>query len=129
MPNSQTAVVAQYHVGLPATKGSVLRFKKRPNRGGVIGFRLENSGDTTVTVSLEVSLDDTTYAATTSANNLEAVTDVVIPPRVFREFTVLLRAGADTYLRVAGSGGELDVQMRGDKILNILDSANPAPDA
>ena len=130
MPKSQIAAISSYEAGLPATApaNGVLTLKAK--QGGKVSVRIENMHDASATVSATVSSDDATYNATTAANNLEAITNVVIPPRTYKDFTVLLRQGIDTWLRFTGSGGtRVNFQVRDNGILDVDDQKNPAPTA
>ena len=99
--------------------------------GGVIQLRFENpEGLNDATISVEVSADNSTYAATTAANNLEAITNVSIPRKTFNDYELLLRQGVDLYMRVRGSGRtRVQMQVRTGGFLDIEDLSNAAPTA
>ncbi len=125
MPRTQAAHVPTFQFGAVGTPGApgdvVLRF--RVKQGGRQELRFENAlADEDLTVSVEVSSDGSSFVATTAADNIEAVTDEVIKPRTSRNFTVLLRAGQDKFMRVRASsaGGERgELQIRGAAELEI----------
>jgi hypothetical protein len=112
MPQNQSAQVANFEVGTPVAAGVVAKF--RVNRvGGEVDFTFTNDGDNTSLVSVEVSSDDSSYNATTAANNKTAVTNLSLVPKASDTVTVLLRAGIDKFVQVKGSGGtRLGIQMR-----------------
>ena len=126
MPRTQAAHVATYQFGAPGTKTAVLAFEVR--QGGRQEFRFESAdADEDVTVSVEVSEDGSSFVATTAADNVEAVTDEVIKPRTSRNFSVLLRAGKDLFVRVLASGDDRgEVQIRGPAELEISTFGLPA---
>lgn len=119
MPRLQSAQVANYDFGAPAASAEVLRFKA--GQGGKLHGVLSNLGDTDLAVSIEVSKDNTTFAATTAANNTTAVTALVIPPRQRRDVLVTLRQDRDTYVKVLAAGGVRgELQLRDDCHLDTL---------
>jgi hypothetical protein len=120
MPKSQVAAVQNFDVGLPATEGEVLKF--RVVHGGKVSMRFENAeGLYDGTVSVQVSPDGSTWADTTDADNLKGVVDEVIPQVEHRDYTLLLREGVDTHMRVVGLGEtRLQVQIRADMNLETL---------
>jgi hypothetical protein len=105
MPLVQSAQVATFEYGAPVAVGTVGRFGV--NRGGEVDFTFANLGDDPLTVSIQVSADDSTYNATTAGNNTNAVTNLVIPAKVTQTRTVLMRNGIDKYFRIRASGGVL----------------------
>ena len=123
MPRTQAAHVPTYQFGAVSVPGApgdeVLKFETF--QGGRQQLRFEASdAENDVTVSVEVSEDGVSFNATTVANNLTAVTNEVILPRTSREFTVLLRAGLDNFMRVRASGGDRgELQIRGPGELEI----------
>lgn len=120
MPRTQTANVGNYDFGAPVAEGVALKFKTRDNQGGRLTARFENYGDSDLTVTVQVSADDSTYADTAVATNGNAVADEVVPPRQHREFEFFLRAGQDNYMRVQALGGVRGLlQLRGDEILIV----------
>jgi hypothetical protein len=122
MPQNQVANIAVFDFGAPAATATVLKFRAKPNVGGKLDLKFENSdGANQITVSVEVSADNVTYAATTAGNNLAAVTNLAVPRKVSKEATILLRRGVDLYLRVTASGSARgQLQMRGDPILEPM---------
>lgn len=114
MSSLQSAQVSVADFGAPNVSAPVLVFQARS--GGNVSLTFENPvANTDLTVAVQVSVDNVTYAATTAPNNLEAVTAVVVAPRVRKDFTINLRAGIDNYFRVVASGGVRGVmQYRGD---------------
>lgn len=119
MPRLQTAQVANFDFGAPAVSAQVLRLKAR--QGGKLDGVFTNLGDTDLTVSIQVSDDNVTFAATTAANNLAAVTNLVIPARQSREVLISLRQGEDNFVRVMASGGVRgEFQVRDSARLDVL---------
>lgn len=119
MPRLQSAQVANYDFGATAVSGEVLRFKA--GQGGKLRGVLTNLGDTDLIVSVQVSSDNITFVATTAANNLQAVTGLVIPPRQSRDVLVGLRQAKDAFIRVLASGGVRgELQLRDDCQLDVL---------
>lgn len=123
MPRTQAAHVPTYQFGAPDVAGApgdvVLMFEVR--QGGRQELRFEASdAEEDVTVSVEVSETLPTWAATTAAANVEAVTNEVIKPRTSRNFTVMLRPGKDNFMRVRATGGDRgELQIRGPAELEI----------
>lgn len=118
MPRTQTANVGNYDFGAPVAEGVPLKFAAR--NGGRLTARFENYGDSDLTVTLQVSADDSTYADTAATPNGSAVADEVIPPRQYREFQINLREGQDNYLRLQALGGVRGLlQLRGDEALIV----------
>lgn len=122
MPQAQTANIAVFEFGAPVLTGTVLKFRTKPDRSGKLDLKFENpNGDVALAVSVEVSADNVSYAATTVANNLAAVTAVAVPRKTSKEATILVRRGIDLYVRVTASGGARGtLQMRGDQILEPM---------
>lgn len=130
MPAAQVANIANFDFGAPVATGTVLQFRTKPNMGGKLDLKFENpNGDNAVTVSVQVATTRTGldpagtggYAATTVANNLAAVTDVVVPRRTSKEATILLRRDIDAYVRVLAKGrARAALQIRGDPILEPM---------
>ncbi len=131
MPRSQVAVIDNFDLGLPAAAAQVIEFKLRPDHGGVIQLRFENSeGENDATLSVQVSADGSSWNATSAANNLEVITNVSIPRKTFNDYELLLRPGIDNYVRVTGSGRtRVQLQLRHGGLLDIEDLANAAPTA
>jgi hypothetical protein len=71
MPVSQVANVANYDFGAGSSLAQVLKF--RVLKGGKLVITFEAPEDT-LSVSAQVSADDSTYAATSVANNLSVIT-------------------------------------------------------
>lgn len=123
MPRTQAAHVPTYQFGAGAVSGApddvVLRFEVF--QGGRQELRFESAdAEEDVTVSVEVSEDGTSWNATTAANNNEAVTNEVIKPRTSRNFTVMLRAQKDLFMRVRAIGSDrCELQIRGPAELEI----------
>ena len=119
MPASQTAHIDTFDFGAPSTEATIKDWAVRDDQGGNVYIRFENAeGLADGTVTLQVSADDSTYADTTAAANLEAVADVSIPRKTFKDFTINLRAGKDKYLRLLASGGcRMTAQIRHGGIL------------
>jgi hypothetical protein len=119
MPRLQTAQVANYDFGAPSVSAEVLRFKAP--QGGFLRGVFANLGDTDLTVSVEVSKDNVTFAATTAPNNGQAVTAVVVPSRQSRDFKINLRHEQDAFIKVLASGGVRgELQLRDDCHLDII---------
>ena len=119
MPRLQTAQVANYDFGAPAASAEVLRFKA--GQGGKLHGVLSNLGDTDLTVSVEVSKDNATFAATTAAANTTAVTGLVIPAKQSRDVLINLRQDQDIFVKVLGAGGVRgELQLRDDCHLDVL---------
>jgi hypothetical protein len=126
MPASQTAHIDTFDFGAPSTEAIIKDWAVRENEGGNVYIRFENAeGDADGTVTLQVSATATSgYADTTQAANLEAVADVVIPRKTFKDFTINLRAGQDKYLRLQASGGcRMTAQIRHGGILQDQSSS------
>ncbi len=118
MPRRQAAAVDVYDFGAPAAEATVLDFKVK--QGGKLDLMFENLEGNDLTVSVEVSEDGTSYAATTAANNLAAVTDEVIAAATNKDFTILARQDLDNYVRVLASGAtRANMQVRPDGVLQI----------
>ena len=118
MPRTQTANIGNYDFGAPTAEGVVLKFAVR--NGGRYTARFENQSDVPVTVTMQVSADDSTWADTAATANTTAVADAVIPVKQYREFQISLRDGQDKYLRVqAVGGGRTLLQLRGDEQLIV----------
>lgn len=111
-----------YDFGAPVAIGTVLQFRTKPNTGGKLTLKFENpEGANDGTVSVEVSADNSSWAATTAANNLAAVTSVSVPKKVTKEATILIRRGTDNYVRVRALGGcRMQLQIRGDHLLEPM---------
>lgn len=118
MPLSQTASVSVFDFGAPAATADVLKFAVKESEGGKLELLFENPSDVVITVSALVSSDNSTYTATTAAENLSVITNVSVPARATRSFPVLLRRGTDKYFKVTASGGgRMQLQVRGDAVL------------
>lgn len=114
MPLPQAASLAVFPFGAtgsgnPVAGNRVLRFKT--DVPGKYAFRFSSPEADTITASIRVSADDTTYNATTSGNNLVAVTNVSIPPKTNKVYEVLLRADTDKYVDVIATGGKGELQI------------------
>lgn len=125
MPQTQSAVRGVYDFSAPSVEGVTdIGFRVRNNRGGKVQLRFENpitntgadnasfnpneAKDMTVSVQVAPALASGlpgTFVATTAAANLEAVTDEVVGPGQFKDFTILLRPGLDVFVLVTSSGG------------------------
>ena len=127
MPQLQVANIGTYDFGARVTAGApgdvVLSFRKRPGQGGKLILTFENPPDNpdgSLTVSVEVSEDGTTYAATTVANNLVAITNAVVLARQHRTFELGLRVD-DNFVRVRAIGSLRGILMiHGDELLDII---------
>lgn len=127
MPQLQVANIGTYDFGAAAAAGApgdvVLSFRKRPGLGGKLVLTFENPPDNpdgSLTVSVEVSEDGTSYAATTAANNLVAITSAVVLARQHRTFELGLRVD-DNFMRVRATGSLRGIlQIRGDEKLDII---------
>ena len=121
MPSLQSAQVANYEFGAPVALADVAIFKVgRP--GGIFDITVLGEGDGPVTVSVEVSTDGTSYAATTSGNNKTAVTAAVTVARGKNTYSVLLRAETDKFFKIKASGGvRFVVQMRGHEAMGVTE--------
>lgn len=118
MPRTQVANIGTYAFGAGVTANQPLLFSVR--RGGRLTVRLENQGDVAMTATLQVSADNTTFAATTAAANTTAVSAVSVPARQYREYQISLREGQDKFFRLSVSGGVRgEMQVRGDEILDV----------
>ena len=116
MPRRQAAAVDVYDFGAPAAVATVLDFKVL--QGGKLDLCFENLEAPDLTVSVEVSEDGVTYAATTAADNLAVVTDEVVAGGCNKDFTVLARQDLDNYVRVRALGGtRANMQVRPDGVL------------
>lgn len=118
MPLSQTASVSVFDFGAPVTAADVLKFAVKESEGGKLELLFENPSDVVITVSVEVSSDNSSYSATSVANNLSLITNIAVPARATRSFPMLLRRGTDKYFKVTASGGgRMQLQVRGDAVL------------
>lgn len=119
MPLSQVANIGVYDFGAPTAIATVLIFRVKGKTGGKLSLKFENpDGVNDGTVSVEVSADGVTYAATTAGNNLAAVTSVAVPRRTAKDATILLRRDTDAWMRVRALGAcRMQLQIRGDAIL------------
>lgn len=127
MPTPQVANIGTYDFGAAVAAGApgdvVLVFRKKPGQGGKVRMTFVNPPDNpagSLTVSVEVSEDGTSYAATTAANNLVAITNHVLPSRTNKNFELLLRVD-DAFMRVRAIGalrGQL--LFHGDEMLDIV---------
>ena|SRR3990172_8170174 len=122
MPASQVANIGVYDFGAPRVTGTVLQFRVKNNASGKLDLKFENAvGDAAGAVSVEVSTNGSSWAATTAGNNLAAITAVAVPQKVERAFTILLRRDLDAYMRVRASGAcRMQLQIRGDPILEPM---------
>jgi len=137
MPATQTALRAVYDFGAPSVEAIVLGFRVRANMGGKLELLFENpvsarpatpgffetplpfTYSIQVAPALATGLPDT-FIATTAANNLEAVTDVVCNPGENNSHTLLIRPNIDSFVLVVASGGARgQMQVVGDNILDL----------
>jgi len=126
MPRTQVGQVPVHDLGAPTVEAAVLLFKVRTSEGGLLNLLFESPDATSnVTYTVQVSPDNSTWADTTAAQNLDAVADEVLIPRGKRQHDILLRAGTDNYVRVQAVGGDrFQLQIRNEEILELLN--NPA---
>ena len=126
MPRTQVGQVPVHDLGAPAVEAAVLLFKVRTHEGGLLNMLFEAPDSTrNVVYTVQVSPDNSSWADTTAAQNLDAVADEVLLPRGKRQHDVLLRAGVDNYVRVQAVGGDrFQLQIRNEEILELLN--NPA---
>jgi len=121
MPRTQVANIGTYGFGAGVSENAPLTFAVR--RGGRLTVRVENQNEpstTALTVTLQVSADNSTWADTTAAANTTAVADVSVPARQYREWQISLRQGQDLFFRLQAAGaGRGEMQVRGDEILQI----------
>ncbi len=119
MPQSQVAAVQNFDFGAPAVEAEVLKF--RVKHGGELALRFEHAeGDTDGEVTVQVAPDGSTWADTTTTNNRVAIANEAIPIAQKRDFTILLRAVEDSWLRVQAVGGcRMVMQARSDMNLEI----------
>ena len=129
MPRTQVGQVSSYPFGAPAAIGTVLLFAVRNRSGGPVRLHFETpDADNTITVSIEVSEDNSSWAATTAAHHGEAVTAEDILPRTGRDFTVALRATVDNFVRIRALGSDRgSVQIRPNELLESLNLQNQLP--
>ncbi len=117
MPACQVAQVPIYDgAAIPgSTYADVFIFKVREGAKLDLHFEAPVLNDNTVTLSVEVSPDGTTYSATTTGNNVVAITAVALVPGASKAYAgLVLRATKDTYMRVkAKGGGRFNMQVRG----------------
>lgn len=121
MPNPQVGKVDQYQFGAKPDVATVLQFGVR--RGGLVDLVFLNAvGAESYTYSVEVSADGSSWNATTSANNVAAITSQTVVPKGHKNHTFLLREGVDLHWRVTVSGngrGELQVR-KGEAVFEPL---------
>jgi len=122
MPQGQVAQGSHYQFGAPAALADVLMFKAKGNSGGRVVLTFEAPVATNnLTVSVEVSDDGAAWNATTTAENLVAVTAEVIKPKTARTFEVLLRATTDKWMRIRASGSDRGgVTIKGNEFLDLV---------
>lgn len=139
MPRSQVAAISHFDVNAPhapvaASAVTVLILRERYGRGGKLNFRFEpktqfgghdEDAESDVEVSVDVSPDGVTYAATTASNNLVAVAAVTVPALEARDFTIALRRGTDAYVRVRArsvqfKASRLGIDVRGAEDLELV---------
>jgi len=111
MPRSQVATVANYDFGAPVSgnpltdaAARVLVFKAKDQAGGKLTLTVE-ADDAALAVSVLVSEDGATFAATTAAANGEAVTAEAVAALCNKTFEVVLRAGKDKFFALGAVGG------------------------
>ena len=114
MPKSQVANVENYEFGAPLVEAQVLKFAV--HQGGKAQLRfLAQESDNDITVSVQVSPDDSSWSDTTANDNGEAVVDEAIKRQTYLDYTVNLREGVDKYMRILASGAARgQMQMRQD---------------
>lgn len=122
MSHAQTAQVQNYDFGAPAVLTEVLRF--RASRGGIMHLRFEaTNSENDLVVSVQVSPDGVTTAATTSTNNTSAVTGMTVKKGLENQAIVALRQGVDNFVHVLASGpgrGQLQIRTNtGDNLLQV----------
>ncbi len=119
MPQSQIAKVQLFDFGAPAVEAEVLKF--RVSQGGELSLRFENTvGEADGEVTVQVAPDGSTWADTDAANNRVAVANESIPRGQKRDYTILLRAVEDAWLRVQAVGGcRMEMQARADANLQL----------
>lgn len=118
MPRTQVANIGTYAFGAGVSATNFPVFAVR--RGGRLTIRIENQGDAAMTVTLQVSADNSSWTTTTAAANTTAVSSASVPVRQYREYQISLREGQDKFMRLQASGGVRgEMQVRGDEILEI----------
>lgn len=116
MPLTQTATTSTYDIGAPATANAVLGWRVRKNRGGKIRIKVEravsdqdqNPGNMTFSVQVAPALasgQPGTFIATTSARNLEAITNEVVGLGQSKSYEILLGANVDAFVLLKAAGG------------------------
>ncbi len=119
MPGIQSAQVASFEFGAPIVLADVAVFRVHRG-GGKIEVLVDNFGDYPLVFTLEVSPDGITYVATTTGNNIVAITAAALPAKTHISYEPLLRAETDKYFRLrASGGGRFGVQLRGHESLGV----------
>lgn len=127
MPSLQVANIGTFDFGAPVASGApgdvVLVFRKRAGHGGKVALTFINPPDNpdgTLTVSVETSEDGSSYAATTSAAHLVAITAATLTARTKKTFEQLWRVD-DNFIRVRASGGlRGQLLIHSDTLLDIV---------
>lgn len=112
MPQSQAARRSHYQFGAVSAgatddEAEVLCFRRKFNQGGDLRMLFEApDAAKTVSVTVQVSQDGTTWLDTTAAENGEAVVDEDVLPKTQRDFTVHMRPKLDEYIRILARGND-----------------------
>lgn len=131
MPMTQTAVQSTYDIGAPNTADAMLGFRVRKNRGGKIRIKVEravqdqseNPGNMTFSVQVAPATaagEPGTFIATTSAANLEAITNEVVALGTGKSYEILLRPNVDAFMLFKAAGGcRAQVLIEHDDLLDL----------
>lgn len=114
MPRTQVAHVPTIRLA-PGNPSAIYRVLK----GVKLEIRLEAEDDAS-TVSLQVSPDGTTWAATTANDNGQALTSAALVAGGTLDFSVNIRHQRDNYIRWIVVGAPVTLELRGEEKLDIV---------
>lgn len=95
------AKISEFPFGAPNTLTAVLRFSVvKPGRYTI---RFVNTGDATLTFSVQTSADNSSFAATTAQKNVTAITSLTVTKGCVLTYELVLRT-EDKFIKVLASG-------------------------
>jgi hypothetical protein len=127
MPQLQVASVPCYDFAAPAALAEVLAW--RVLKGGRLVLTFENEDTAALTVEVEASVDNSSYAVLTVAKNglqIGTGTGVAIPAKTRKTYEInVAYAGSatsgDNYIRIEAAGSVRgNVQIRGEAMLELI---------
>lgn len=129
MPANQVASKSHYDIGAPATANAMEGWRVRKNRGGKVRVLVTRdvmdppeSGNVTFSMQVapaQASGQPGTFIATTSGNNLEAITNEVVGPGQTKSYEILIRPNIDAFVLFKCSGGaRVQLQLEHDDLLD-----------